>query len=167
MSPQEHTALTAQIERLGIADRVRLSRLGAPPLSDDDLNLAYNAADVGLNTANGEGWGLISFEHAATGAAQVVPRHSACAALWEGAAELVETHDVGVPSYGLLAMRAVTVDGVAAALERLYADPAHLRRQSLAAYQNATRPEYRWDRIAEQWCAVFDDVLSQRPVAVG
>ena len=77
MSPDEHAAITAQIDRLGIADRVRLSQLGAPPLSDADLNRAYNAADVGLNTAMGEGWGLVSFEHAATGAAQVVPNHSA------------------------------------------------------------------------------------------
>ena len=165
MKPEEHAAIVAQVERLGIAERVRLSPLGAPPLSDADLNLAYNAADVGLNTAMGEGWGLVSFEHAATGAAQVVPRHSACAALWDGAGELVETHDVGVPDCTLLAMRAVIPQGVAAALERLYADPAYRRQQSLAAYQNATRPEYRWDRIAEQWCAVLDDVLSQQPTA--
>jgi D-inositol-3-phosphate glycosyltransferase len=166
MSAEEHAALTAQVDRVGIADRVRLSPLGAPPLSDADLNLAYNAANVGLNTAMGEGWGLVSFEHAATGAAQVVPHHSACAALWEGAGELVETHGVGVPSCTLLAMRAVTPEGVADALERLYADPAYRRQQSLAAYQNATRPEYRWDRIAEQWCAVLDEVLSRRPLAV-
>ena len=165
MSPQEHAALTAHVERLGIADRVRLRPLGAPPLSDADLNLAYTACDVGLNTAIGEGWGLISFEHAATGAAQVVPRNSACTALWDGAAELVETHDVGVPNFGLLAMRATTAEAVATALERLYADPAYLQQQSLAAYQNATRPEYRWDRIAEQWCAVLDDVRSQVPTA--
>lgn len=167
MSPEEHAAITAQVDRLGIADRVRLSPLGAPPLSDADLNLAYNAADVGLNTAMGEGWGLVSFEHAATGAAQVVPNHSACAALWQDAAELVETHDVGVPSCTLLAMRAVTAEGVAGALERLYADPAYLRRQSLAAYRNATQPEYRWERIAERWCALFDRVLQDEPPVAG
>jgi glycosyltransferase involved in cell wall biosynthesis len=165
MSAAEHGALTAQLDRLGIADRVRLSPLGAPPLTDADLNLAYNAADVGLNTAMGEGWGLVSFEHAATGAAQIVPHHSACESLWEHAGELVESHDVGVPSCTLLAMRAVTPEGVATALDRLYADPAYRRRQSLAAYRNATRPEYRWDRIAETWLAVLDDVLSERPLA--
>ena len=34
----------------------------APP--DEALNLIYNACDVGINTANGEGWGLVPFEHA-------------------------------------------------------------------------------------------------------
>jgi D-inositol-3-phosphate glycosyltransferase len=36
--------------------------INAPP--DELLNKIYNACDVGINTANGEGWGLVSFEHA-------------------------------------------------------------------------------------------------------
>jgi glycosyltransferase involved in cell wall biosynthesis len=159
MSEKEHAEISALVERHGIMDRVRLSRLGAPPLSDQELNLAYNAADVGLNTAMGEGWGMVSFEHAAAGAAQIVPRHSACEELWNGSAEIVDTHDVGIPSCTLLKMRAVTVDGVAEALGTLYDEPERLSRMSLRAYQNATRPEYRWERIAEQWCAVLDDAL--------
>jgi hypothetical protein len=37
----------------------------------------------------------VAFEHAATGAAQVLPRHSANAALWEGAAVLVDPAATG------------------------------------------------------------------------
>lgn len=161
MSADEHAELAALVGRLGIAERVRLTPLGAPPLADGELNLAYNAADVGVNTAMGEGWGLVSFEHAATGAAQVVPRHSACAELWEGAAELVETGDAGVPPFSRLAMRSVTVEGVAAALERLFADRDHRHRLSAAAFANATQPAYRWDRIADRWGAIFDDALAE------
>jgi len=47
-------------------------------LDDRELNLLYNACDVGLNTASSEGWGMVSFEHAATGAAQIVPRSWVC-----------------------------------------------------------------------------------------
>lgn len=39
---------------------------------DDAINQIYNAADVGVNTANGEGFGLCQLEHLATGAPQVV-----------------------------------------------------------------------------------------------
>ena len=46
-------------------------------LSDADLNRLYNACAIGLNTSAGEGFGLVSFEHAATGAPQVVPDHDA------------------------------------------------------------------------------------------
>ena len=39
-----------------------INYMAAPP--DEQLNLIYNAVDVGINTANGEGWGLVPFEHA-------------------------------------------------------------------------------------------------------
>ncbi len=73
--------------QLGIAERVIMTE---PPISDEQLNLTYNACDVGLNTSWGEGWGLVSFEHAATRAAQVVPDHTACTDLWRGAAEFLD-----------------------------------------------------------------------------
>lgn len=43
-------------------------------LSDRDINVLYNACDVGLNTCEGEGWGLCQSEHAAIGCPQVAPR---------------------------------------------------------------------------------------------
>lgn len=162
MTTDEHASIRAQIDRLGLGDRVRLSDPGAPPLADDELNLVYNACDIGINTALGEGWGLVSFEHAATAAAQVVPDNSACSELWDGSAEVVPTHDIGVPRFTALAMREVSVEGVAAALERPYADPAHRRRMSLAAYRNATQPAYAWDAIADRWRRLLADVLAGR-----
>jgi glycosyltransferase involved in cell wall biosynthesis len=40
--------------------------------ADDAINQIYNAADIGVNTSNGEGFGLCQLEHMATGAPQVV-----------------------------------------------------------------------------------------------
>lgn len=40
--------------------------------NDDSINQLYNAADIGINTSNGEGFGLCQLEHMATGAPQVV-----------------------------------------------------------------------------------------------
>ena len=70
--------------QLGIADRLLVSTTAAdhPTLDDEHLNLVYNACDVGLNTSTGEGFGLVALEHGATGAAQVLPDHSACAELY-------------------------------------------------------------------------------------
>ena len=42
-------------------------------LTDEDVNILFNAANVGLNTAMGEGWGLCNFEAAACGVPQIVP----------------------------------------------------------------------------------------------
>ena len=53
----------------------------APNVIDDDgVNQMYNLADLGINTSDGEGYGLCQLEHLATGAPQVVtglPSYSA------------------------------------------------------------------------------------------
>ena len=59
-------------------DQLMLSHLilidTAPPniVGDEGINQLYNAADVGVNTADGEGFGLCQLEHMLTGAPQVV-----------------------------------------------------------------------------------------------
>jgi len=40
---------------------------------DEDINLFYNLADAGVNSADGEGWGLCNFEQMGLGIPQVVP----------------------------------------------------------------------------------------------
>jgi glycosyltransferase involved in cell wall biosynthesis len=40
---------------------------------DEDINMFYNATDVGITTADGEGWGLCQFEQMGIGVPQVVP----------------------------------------------------------------------------------------------
>lgn len=40
---------------------------------DEEVNMFYNVADVGISCADGEGWGLCSFEQMGVGVPQVVP----------------------------------------------------------------------------------------------
>jgi D-inositol-3-phosphate glycosyltransferase len=81
-------------KRYGIFDRLIMTQAdnSRPAFSDEQLNLLYNACDVGITTVTGEAWGMVSFEHAAARAAQIVPRHTSLADLWEGAAEFVEPY---------------------------------------------------------------------------
>ena len=59
-------------------DQMALSRLvlidTSPPniVGDEGINQLYNAADIGINTSDGEGFGLCQLEHLYTGAPQVV-----------------------------------------------------------------------------------------------
>ncbi len=159
MDPEQRDAILALAASHGIADRLRVTELGAAPLSDAELNLVYNACEVGVNSAMGEGWGMVSFEHAATGAAQIVPDSSACAELWEGAAELVTARDTGVPRFSMLAMSTVSAEGIAGALERLYSDPARRRALAGAAYRNATQVSYGWGAISERWRRLLEELV--------
>lgn len=150
--------LGALAARHGVADRVLHTAAGAvlPGSDDEGLNLIYNACDVGLNTSVGEGWGLPAFEHAATGAPQVMPAHTACWELWRGAARFIPASRP-FPTLDLhRTERRVHPGGVADALAALYDDPALFRRLGEAAYRNATRPEYAWSVIARAWEALID-----------
>ena len=40
---------------------------------DEEINMFYNVADVGVSTSDGEGWGLCNFEQMGVGVPQVVP----------------------------------------------------------------------------------------------
>jgi glycosyltransferase involved in cell wall biosynthesis len=110
------------------------------------LNQLYCACDVGVNTSEKEGWGLVSFEHAAAGGAQIVPRHTACAELWDGGAGLFFD---GGP------------EGVAQALEILDRDPARRDAIAAAGYHHARRPEFSWKVIGVRWADLFDRLLTQ------
>jgi glycosyltransferase involved in cell wall biosynthesis len=41
--------------------------------SDEDINMFYNAADIGISTVEGEGFGLCAFEQMGVGVPQVLP----------------------------------------------------------------------------------------------
>jgi glycosyltransferase involved in cell wall biosynthesis len=151
------------VDRLGLRERLLVTAIGPrhPDLPSARLNLVYNACDVGVNTSEGEGFGLVSCEHAATGAAQVVPDHSACAELWRGAALLLapvgESRVEGYRRAG----RTVTAEGLAAALEELYARRERRRELAQAAYRNALRPELQWRHVAREWDAHFRRLLGE------
>jgi D-inositol-3-phosphate glycosyltransferase len=147
-------------KNFGLESRLVLTRdtEAHPDVSLEHLNLIYNACDVGVHTSIGEGWGLVAFEHAATAAAQIVPRHSSFAELWQGAAEFVEP--VESVSYGdFLQGHAVSAFGVASALEKLFSDMPYRIHLSRAAYINATRREFAWSTVASQWVKFLSDVL--------
>jgi D-inositol-3-phosphate glycosyltransferase len=163
MGTRRSPARPPLVDTLGIRNRLLTTteRETHPNVPDSHLRLIYNACDTGINTSEGEGWGLISFEHAATGAAQLVPRHTACEELWYDSALFLDPVVHDSPKKCQRAGRTVTAEAVSAALESLYRDPEHRQRLSQAAYTNATRPEYDWNNIAWQWDNLFQQLLTQ------
>ncbi len=139
-----------------------MNPLGDGACDDRELNLLYNACDVGINTSMGEGWGLVSFEHGASGAAQIVPDHSACSELWNGRAELIPPARNYVPEFSVLEMGEVSAQGVAQALENLYRNPARRRELAGAAWRAAQNPACSWDAIAGEFEHLFAALACDR-----
>lgn len=68
---------TTEMKRHGLdpnefAKRLLLVDTSAKPVPDSSINEIYNAADIGVNTSDGEGFGLCQIEHLYTGAPQIV-----------------------------------------------------------------------------------------------
>ena len=150
-------------KRYGIFDRLIMTQAdnSQPTFSDEQLNYLYNACDVGITTTTGEGWGMPSFEHAATRAAQIVPRHTSLADLWKDAAEFIDPVITLTYPGNLTHAHIVTPEGVAAALQRLYEDNPHHEKLGDAAYRTATRPELSWRTISSRWQRLFDELLAE------
>lgn len=156
-------AATAQtlrvLEREGRLLRLNPNESSSLNVSDEQLNLIYNCCDLGLNTSSGEGWGLVSWEHAATGAAQIVPNHSSCSELWRNIGILLEPVTSEYPPVDYIEHRPVSASSVATALEALYSNRDLLAKRSQLAFEHVTQPTYQWDVIAHQWERLFSDVI--------
>ncbi|AWI25239.1 glycosyltransferase family 4 protein [Flavobacterium pallidum] len=139
--------LRRQIKALGIDGHVLFTGNfeEKPAVSDATLNLIYNACDVGVNTCQGEGWGLVAFEHAATGKCQIVPDHTACRELWHGIAITVPVDETYV----------VDVESLAGIFSDLFTDSDLLSEKSNACFQCSRDNALSWDVIADQWRNLF------------
>lgn len=152
-------------QRYGIDDRLIISSTSntIPGVSDERLNLIYNACDVGINTSVGEGWGLCNWEHAATKAAQLVPAHSANIEIWgEKRGVLME------PTFKLTNERILTEgqyvlpETVAEGLELLYQNKELRDELAQNAYDYIISPQFNWKNIAKTLDRIIMEVLEEK-----
>jgi D-inositol-3-phosphate glycosyltransferase len=159
----ENDRVRSLVAQFGLQDRVYLNPLAGGVVGDGELNLLYNACDVGINTSMGEGWGLVSFEHGAAGAAQIVPDHSACAEVWRGRGELIQPARNYIPEFSVLEMGEVSAKGVAEAIGRLYDNPQRCQQLAQAAYEAGQNPDTTWDAIAKRFDDLFAELTRRNP----
>ncbi len=147
--PQFVEPLRRHAQELGIAERV----LWWPPqkgaIDDASLCALYNACAVGLNTSLGEGFGLVSFEHAATGAPQLLPDHAALRELWGDAALRIGPVRPMHYEYSPLRMGEVTAEQIADALDSVYGDASNYARLATSGLDRCQTTDLRWSVAAE------------------
>ena len=136
---------------------------GGPSVPVEMLNTIYNVADVGVNTCKGEGWGLVNFEHAACRVAQVVPDHTSCKEIFEGAGLLIRSLHADVDTNFGRIMPCPDDNHLAELLGKLYDDRDLLDATSQACYERVTDVCFEWETIASQFDEVFQEVLASAP----
>lgn len=146
--------------RYGVSDRLIVSsnKRGVQNVHQARLNEIYNISDVGINTGMGEGWGLTSVEHAATGAVQLLPNHSACRELFTDCGLLMNTCGDFMFDNSMTVGKLVSSDEVSKKLEHLYQNPEERERLAKLGYDKFTSKEYSWEFIAHQWMDLFNAI---------
>lgn len=131
-----------------------------PNVEVELLNRIYNAVDVGVNTCKGEGHGLVNHEHAACRVAQVVPDHTSCKEIFDGAGLLIRCDHVDVDMNFNREMPCPSAEHLAELLTELYEDRKKLKDVADACYERATDEKYQWDTIACQFDEEFQNTLN-------
>jgi glycosyltransferase involved in cell wall biosynthesis len=156
---EERRRLVDRADALGLGDRVAVGRDGWRTATQ--LTALYNACEVGVNTAMGEGWGLISCEHGATGNAQIVTDDEQLREIWGAGATYLETE--GTEAHWAcphVEYRVPSPDGLAAELQALFGDRELLCDRSRAAAERMAHPRFDWRSIEAEWAQLFEEVLA-------
>jgi len=122
--------------------------------SDEAINQLYNVADIGVNTSDGEGFGLCQLEHMYTGAPQIVTDVGAYRDFMDASvAEFIPPngktyfaggmpHGFSCPTFATSAATKAMEDMVATLQEK---------RKSVQNFQYSS-----WSRICDEW---LEDIL--------
>jgi glycosyltransferase involved in cell wall biosynthesis len=155
--------------RYGFDSKLVLSTMEnrIPTVSDEKLNIIYNATDVGINTSIGEGWGLVNWEHAATGKPQIVPNHSALTEIWQGSAKLIpiimpqmieRVNTVGmVPD-----LRALISILEWAYHDWKYEDGKELKALGQKGYELTQQEKFTWQSVTKEFDKAIQEMLKEK-----
>ncbi|MBQ45549.1 MAG: hypothetical protein CMK37_07815 [Porticoccaceae bacterium] len=123
------------------------------------LNVAYNCADVGVNTCLGEGWGLVNFEQAATGVAQIVPDHTSLKEIFSSIPRIpIESWEVD-RNYGLDRGQP-SPEGLASILDHYYNNREDLNKVADWCHNMTQNEVYSWDVIGKAFLQVINRTLA-------
>jgi glycosyltransferase involved in cell wall biosynthesis len=131
-------------------------------LSDEDVNFLYNTADVGINTCDGEGFGLCNFQQAGVGIPQIVPNIGGFRDFFnEDTALLIEpvmTYYVD-NSRDMVCGEAELCDykDFAIAIEKYYNDRELLKKHGINSRKKISS-EYKWEELGNQLYNYIKDV---------
>jgi hypothetical protein len=135
-------------------------------LTDEEVNILYNVADISLSVVDGEGFGLCNFQQAAIGRPQIVPKIGGFLDFFnDDTAIMLEPRTTfyidsardGVGGEAQL----VDFKEAAVALERYYKD-ADLRKSHGVNARKKILTEYRWEPIGDKLYDIIMEVYNYK-----
>lgn len=131
-------------------------------ISDRDINILYSACDIGLNTCEGEGFGLCQFEHLAVGCPQVTANIGGMREfLNSGNSITVEakwSYHIDKNRDGIGGVAEVAdVKDYADAMWRYYSNPALVLKHGSRG-RSEILTHYRWESMVDYFYKIIKDI---------
>lgn len=131
---------------------------------DEDVNVLYNVADLGISTADGEGWGLCTFEQMGVGIPQVVPDIGGYKEYCSSSNSMIvkPKHRYYLPSvYSIVGGEAQVCDphDVCLAIEEYVNDSEKLRAHGQKAKDTVVT--YTWERATKDLVKALKDEVEE------
>lgn len=124
--------------------------------SDEAINQLYNAADIGINTSDGEGYGLCQLEHMYTGAPQIVTDVGSYKTfLTDSVATFIPANGKSYFSGGMphgFSCPTFSVSDVTTAMESAL-NSLDTKRSAVQSYNYPS-----WSKVCDQW---LEDILTE------
>ena len=133
-------------------------------LTIEQLNKVYNAADIGINTCIGEGWGLVNSEHGSVGVAQVVPDHTSLAEIFDEVPRIQCNASETDRNYGLERLLP-DPESAAEILSYYYENRDALKKDGQWCYKRLREESFTWPYIQQQLLDVVERTLNAKPPA--
>jgi D-inositol-3-phosphate glycosyltransferase len=130
-------------------------------LTIEQLNKVYNAADIGINTCIGEGWGLVNSEHGSVGVAQVVPDHTSLAEIFDEVPRIQCNASETDRNYGLERLLP-DPESAAEILSYYYENRDALKKDGQWCYKRLREKPFTWPYIQQQLLAVVKRTLDAK-----
>jgi D-inositol-3-phosphate glycosyltransferase len=131
----------------------------------EQLNQVYNAADIGINTCIGEGWGLVNSEHGATGVMQVVPDHTSLAEIFDAVPRIGCNGSETDRNYGLERMLP-NPEWAADLLSYYYENQDLLKKDGQWCYSRLHEESFTWPYIQQQLKDAVKGTLNAKPMEI-
>lgn len=149
----------------GIAKHMIMSKVKLKPgdaISETALRIMYQCLSAHMSTTLGEGWGLTTHEAMACGIATAVPEWSALAEWPRGSVYYMRCSQTSVTPKGINTIGGVVDPGdITKFLTKAYKDVAFRQDYAKRAVECATRDEFMWPNIANQFHDVFTASMKQ------
>lgn len=134
-------------------------------MSDSDINVLYNACDIGLNTCEGEGFGLCQFEHLAVGCPQIAPNIGGMREFLNSnnsiTVEAKWSYHVDKNRDGIGGVAEIgDVKDYADAIWKYYTNPTLVKRHGERGRAEILT-HYRWESMVEYFYKIIKDIESK------